>query len=57
MTPLFIRRDVGKKLQACVFRKKSFHPLCTKYIDLNALVSERQVLRDRLQSAKREKRY
>ncbi len=37
--------------------KTSFPPLCTKYIDLNALASVRQVLRDRLQCETRKTRY
>ncbi len=37
--------------------KTSFPPLCTKYIDLNALASVRQVLRDRLQCEMRKTRY
>ncbi len=52
MTPLFVRSDVVNKR---VFLKTSFPPLCIKYVDLNALASERQVQRDRLQSAKRQK--
>ena len=57
MTPLFNRSNVDKQLQPNFPPNELSLAVGTKYIDLYAQAAARQIRRDRLQSAKPEKRY